>query len=45
MQAVIISIRDHELEEITHEHFRLNMQVAYYLIAAPAADQLDDVAV
>ena len=36
---------EHEFGEVTHDRFSLNVQVAYHIIDAPAADYLDDVVI
>ena len=44
-QEVIVSMCEHDLGEVPHDWLRLNVQVAWNIIAVPAANQFDDVAV
>ena len=44
-QKLIVAIRENEPREVPHEWFCLHMEVPENLVAAPAANQLDDVAV
>ena len=44
-KRVIVSIHEHDPEEVSREWFLLNMEVTEHLIAVPVDNQIDDVTI
>ena len=44
-QKVIFAMREHDPREVPHEWFWMHVELSECIVDAPAANQLDDVAV